>query len=259
MTANIDVNDFPVGETERSVITSALGNIPSWIENVIEALNRAESCTTSPAQLIHSLIPTRAQQDSLRLFQIFRVNATGPSASTDIRTIISRYEAAGRFLDASSTRIARATPAMIQRHNDSVRRIEPGRVTRPPYYWAFAPVYGSEDLILLGPAFFNAQPDDSIRGHVDNCLGKVNLGIARIAVLVHEAVHWINGAGGHDALGPLLNPDNYGFFIIYTKCTNERFIVQTDFSTDTRWAGYMEQSPGVVPSDGRLRRPGPIV
>ena len=158
-----------------------------------------------------------------------------------------------------STRIARATPAQIREHNASVRQNEPSRVTRPPYYWALSPVSGSEDLILLGPAFFNPQPDDSIRGHVDNCLGKVNLEIPRIAVLVHEAVHWINGTGGHESLGHLLNPDNYGFFIIYTKYSNERYNAQGDISTDRLWARRVEQSPGVAPSDGRLRRPGPIV
>ena len=97
MTANIDVNDFPEGGTERCAILSALGNIPSMIRDVNAALRRAQSCTISP---IEQIIPTRQERDCLRLLQIFHVNATNPTAGNDISTIISRYQAAGRFLDA---------------------------------------------------------------------------------------------------------------------------------------------------------------
>src|SRR5262249_36417851 len=103
------------------------------------------------------------------------------------------------------------------------------RITDPAIAngWGFSPVPptfhpapGFDYEIQVGESFLD-HADRGFDPAVQHCgIGGIrDLGLLRVTTLVHEAVHWANGQGGHSELGQMFNPDNYELFMIDLNCS----------------------------------------
>lgn len=251
MPATIVGNSF--SQSELPVVQGALQRVPNTISRMIQVLGDILPTVGRPPNPAYPTFTTLRgiNRDRDRLYSCFQINASEGSANQDINVITGKFTGANSILDDSRTQITRLTPAILATINSRRSRAH-ANALNPAYVWGHV----DNDIIYIGDAFFNPQQNDIIRDRVSHCQGRVNLDVAREGALVHEAVHILNGTGGHGSLGHLLNPENYHLFIMLTVCNNLRALIS--MTTDRHMARVAERPHGIIGRCG-YRRPGPIV
>ena len=76
---------------------------------------------------------------------------------------------------------------------------------------------GFDYEIQVGTAFLSGSSAD-YTNYVYSCSRPNDSGLLRATTLLHEAIHFYNGLGGHSSLAPLQDPYNYEFFIFSIFC-----------------------------------------
>ena len=173
--------------------------------------------------------------------------------------VIRRYEGAQRILQSSGCLISRYL----------------GEGSNP--VWARSmidtgPAQGYQYEIQVGSSFLALPADSNWHRAVHDCVsGFDDVGLLRLSTLVHEAIHWYNGGGGHSEMGLFRDPYNYDWYLIEASCQPPPEMIDNYRSRQAReMLGQVKAAPqhgdvaavhaGVTPEAGLIsgRRWGPI-
>jgi len=143
-----------------------------------------------------------------KLQRCFGIAQDDPLAGIRIELVRGVYDRAATILSSPRCLISRITdPAIANGWGFS---------PIPP---AFHPAAGFDYEIQVGQSFLD-HADPGFDSSVQQCgfASTRDLGLLRVTTLVHEAVHWANGQGGHTERGQMFNPFNYELFILDLNC-----------------------------------------
>lgn len=142
----------------------------------------------------------------------FRVNRHSPDIQLQLATIIRAYKSAELILRSNQCLITSRRMEKTLATYDYDRRREWGMAeTRSDLR---APGFQYE--IQVGPAFLSGS-SYGYEYAIRNSPRTNDVGLLQALTLLHEALHFHNGAG-HASLGPILNPYNYEFLVYSVFC-----------------------------------------
>ena len=181
---------------------------------------------------------------------------SGPHILQYSEFIRNTYLSAGRVLSSSRCLISRMTDPDVGATDPQVWGFSP----HPP---DFHPAAGFDYEIQLGLAFLD-DTSTAYNPSVQRC-GLFHVRdqeLLRVTTLVHEAIHWVNGAG-HDELSLLFSPNSYELFMLDTTCSFPPELFYTIWRRGLPPTPNLRlRLPGILTPPGHhaptLQTPGPL-